>query len=65
MPGFDGTGPLGQGPMGFGRGPCQNQNQLFQHPKYMQCYRGMGRGRGFGFGRNFKNMNFQNFQKGM
>ena len=46
MPGFDGSGPLGQGPMtGGARGYC--------NPGYGGAYgRGFGRGRGFrrGFG---------------
>ena len=42
MPGFDGSGPLGTGPIGRGMGPCGGG----------YAYRGRGRGfaRGFGFG---------------
>ncbi|MGI6249991.1 MAG: DUF5320 family protein [Anaerolineaceae bacterium] len=36
MPNFDGTGPMGMGPMGKGMGPCGRYPQ--------------GRGRGFGRG---------------
>ncbi len=44
MPGFDGTGPLGQGPMtGGGFGPCGRG-----------LGRGLRRGRGFGMGRGFR-----------
>lgn len=51
MPGFDGTGPMGQGSMtGRGLGPC-GQGQAFR--------RGIGRcffrqGRGSGLGRGFR-----------
>jgi len=38
MPGMDGTGPMGNGPWGGGRGPCG---------------RGQGRGRGQGAGNRF------------
>ncbi len=42
MPGFDGSGPVGQGPMtGRGLGYCNTS------------YRGVGYGRGIGFGRGF------------
>ena len=42
MPGYDGTGPLGQGPMtGRGLGPC-GRGLVFR--------RGFGRGYGRGFG---------------
>ncbi len=37
MPGMDGTGPLGNGPIGRGMGPCFGEQG--------------GRGRGFGFNR--------------
>jgi len=41
MPGFDGTGPMGRGPLtGGGFGPCGRGLR-----------RGVGRGRGFGIGR--------------
>ncbi|MBO8158241.1 DUF5320 domain-containing protein [Thermosyntropha sp.] len=46
MPGFDGTGPLGYGPMtGRGLGPCGRGLR--------RGYFGFGRGRGIGFGRRF------------
>jgi len=38
MPNFDGTGPSGRGPLGWGMGPCG---------------RGMRNGMGRGFGRRF------------
>ncbi len=38
MPGMDGTGPMGNGPRGWGRGPCGG---------------GQGRGRGMGAGNRF------------
>jgi hypothetical protein len=51
MPGFDGSGPYGDGPRGRGFGPCRNSQN---DPRYG---RGFGRrgwsGRGwFGWGRN-------------
>ncbi len=53
MPGFDGTGPGGMGPMtGGGRGFCNPAGaggSLFGRG----LGRGFGRGRGFGFGRGF------------
>ena len=55
MPRFDGTGPMGQGPMtGRGMGPC-NPNA---RPGYGRGYgqgrgRGMGQGYGRGRGRGF------------
>jgi len=57
MPGFDGTGPMGQG-AGTGRrlGPCYNQN-VFVNPRFIGG--GMIRGRGFGrgmFGRGFRRL---------
>jgi hypothetical protein len=51
MPGFDGTGPWGQGPMtGGARGYC-NPAGMSYGPAYGRGY-GMGRGRGYrrGFG---------------
>ena len=45
MPNFDGTGPLGTGPTGWGCGPCG----LGLGPR---------RGRGFGFRRGFGNFSF-------
>ncbi len=66
MPGFDGTGPRGQGPMtGRGMGYCAvpiEEGSGYRpavHPyvAYGQTPRfwgrGFGRGRGFGFGRGF------------
>ena len=45
MPGQDGTGPLGEGPMtGRGLGPCG---------RGLARGRGFGRGRGLGLGRGF------------
>ena len=65
MPGFDGTGPMGQGPMtGGGFGYCGPGNRA-------QSMRGFGRGRGYrggfgpgfgrgrGFGRGFGGQGFQ------
>ena len=57
MPGFDGTGPMGQGPMtGGGRGYCSPAAGYV--PRYGMGFgygRGMGRGRawGGGFGRGY------------
>lgn len=46
MPGFNGTGPRGQGPMtGRGLGNCG--------PGYRRFGRGFGRGLGFGWGWNY------------
>jgi len=39
MPRFDGTGPIGTGPIGRRMGPCGEG--------YAGCYAGRGRGRGF------------------
>jgi len=51
MPGFDGTGPFGQGPMtGWGMGPC---GRGFR--------RGFGAGRGMGFGRGFGRRFFRGY----
>ncbi len=45
MPGFDGTGPFGDGRMGRGAGPCGRGGRPF----------GAGRaGRGFGYGRRWR-----------
>ena len=50
MPGFDGTGPWGEGPMtGGARGLCNTAGAEYR-PGYG---RGFGRGRGFGYGRGF------------
>lgn len=47
MPGMDGTGPMGLGPMtGFGRGICADANDV---RRTWGCRRGFGRGRGMGF----------------
>ena len=52
MPGGDGTGPMGQGPMtGRGAGYCAGNNMPgFAAPGWG---RGFGRGRGRGYGRGF------------
>jgi hypothetical protein len=51
MPGFDGTGPMGAGPMtGGGRGLC-NSAYAGYGPGYG---RGFGYGRGYGRGRGFR-----------
>ena len=42
MPGMDGTGPMGSGPRGWGRGPCGRG-----------LGRGSGRGQGQGAGNRF------------
>ena len=54
MPGGDGTGPMGMGPMtGRGAGTCAG----YAAPGYMNpamgCGAGFGRGRGFGRGMGF------------
>ena len=49
MPGFDGTGPQGQGPMtGGGRGYCAVPANAATRP-----FGGRGRGRGRGWGRGW------------
>ncbi len=49
MPGFDGTGPLGQGPMtGWGRGFCAPGARRYGYRSLGP--RGFGRGRGWGRG---------------
>jgi len=57
MPGFDGTGPWGAGPMtGGGRGFCNTAGAgrgWFGRGGGRGYGRGYGRGRGFGFGRGF------------
>jgi len=59
MPGFDQTGPMGQGPMtgrGMGRcaGAAPGYGFGFGRGRGFGCFpRGMGYGRGFGFGRGF------------
>ena len=53
MPGFDGTGPMGMGPMtGGGRGYCAVP---VNGPVGPFVGRGRGRGRGFGRGRGWRN----------
>lgn len=50
MPGFDGTGPAGAGPMtGGARGYCNPSG----YARYGRGY-GMGYGRGYGMGRGFR-----------
>ncbi|MBN2141272.1 MAG: DUF5320 domain-containing protein [Desulfovibrionaceae bacterium] len=55
MPGFDMTGPLGQGPMtGRGAGRCSGQAGQGRGPGFgrgLGFRRGFGPGRGLGFGR--------------
>ncbi len=53
MPGYDGTGPAGQGTMtGRGLGRCAAGNAGQARPLRLGCGWG-GRGRGRGFGRRF------------
>ncbi len=48
MPGFDGTGPMGQGPMtGGGRGYCAMPLNTIGRPPFTGRFAGRGRGRGF------------------
>ncbi|ABR31057.1 hypothetical protein SU69_06110 [Thermosipho melanesiensis] len=60
MPGFDGTGPLGTGPIGYRRGYCRfGRGDYGWFDPYLPDYgrrafglfRGYGRGFGRGFGR--------------
>jgi hypothetical protein len=52
MPGFDGTGPMGAGPMtGGGRGFCNSAYTGYYGPGYG---RGFGYGRGYGRGRGMR-----------
>lgn len=52
MPGFNGTGPMGEGPMtGGGRGYCTGADSGFQ-PNYGR--QGSGRGQGAGRGRGYR-----------
>lgn len=61
MPGRDGSGPMGMGPMtGRGLGLCSGVDAPYYGPGFRRgCGRGlgwgagMGRGRGRGFGRGF------------
>jgi len=51
MPGFDGTGPMGAGPMtGGGRGYCNPSGRSYGWPRFGGG-RGFGRGFGAGYGR--------------
>jgi len=56
MPRFDGTGPMGAGPMtGGGRGYCADQDAGFQSFSGRQGFsRGYGAGRGRRYGRGFR-----------
>ncbi len=50
MPGLNGTGPMGNGPMtGGGRGLCNPVNQGFER-QFSGASSGFGRGMGFGRG---------------
>lgn len=52
MPGFDGTGPLGEGPMtGGGFGYCGTGGRPGYGFRGRAFYGGLGSGRGLGFGR--------------
>ncbi|GAB6189266.1 hypothetical protein JCM30566_10050 [Marinitoga arctica] len=58
MPGFDGTGPMGTGPVGRRMGPCSNSGYINPvSPRYGLARGNMfygfrsGYGRGFGMGR--------------
>lgn len=51
MPGLDGQGPLGQGPLtGRGLGPC-GRGMAFRRGARSGFVRGLGRGFGAGYGR--------------
>ena len=53
MPGFNGTGPNGQGPLtGGGRGPC-GQGQAYGRGFGRGFAHGYGRGHGRGFGSGY------------
>jgi hypothetical protein len=55
MPGFDGTGPLGQGPLtGGGFGYC-GRGYARGFGRGVRRGRGLGYGRGYGMGRRFWN----------
>ena len=63
MPGFDGTGPAGMGPMtGGGRGACVTP-AISVRPNF---FRGRGLGRGMGRGRRnmYYSAGFQSFPRG-
>jgi hypothetical protein len=54
MPGLDGTGPWGEGPMtGGGRGFCNFVGAGYRRPYGWSYGLGRGYGRGFGFRRGF------------
>jgi hypothetical protein len=57
----DGTGPLGQGPMGRGRGPCGGGQRRGWSSGRGQG--GQGRGQGFGRGRGQGGMMQQTLDK--
>jgi len=71
MPGFDGTGPMGQGPMtGGGRGPCvSGAGAQPLTPGYRRggfgYGRGLGYGRGAGFGRGGRGFRNQYYATGL
>jgi hypothetical protein len=47
MPGYDGSGPMGMGPMtGGARGRCNANNRFYGRKESMPGF-GMGRGRGY------------------
>ncbi len=59
MPGFDGSGPMGAGPMtGGARGNCNSANAVYPMAGSTGFGRGMANGRGFrggnGFGRGVR-----------
>ncbi len=54
MPGFNGTGPMGAGPMtGGGRGICNTANTGYGRQYLPATGFGRGMGRGYGFRGNF------------
>ena len=58
MPGFDGSGPRGQGPMtGGARGNCNSAAGAYAPGPYRGYGPGFGRGRGRGFGYGRGNAN--------
>jgi hypothetical protein len=66
MPGRDGNGPEGKGPMtGRKLGPCNKDaiTQPLQYGRGMGCGRGCGRGFGRGFGRKIADEKVQNEEK--
>lgn len=63
MPGMDGTGPLGAGPQGRGRGGCKQAGGLSQgFGKQRRKGLFFGKGKGFGWGRGFFSNTAQNRQ---